>query len=587
MARLFRLILLGLLNVVPAAAAAGDDKVAVHATWFRPATGAAYVYLRNNTGNPVSLAKLSIDGRPESAAPWPLDPNRQADWFDCIPETVAPGQIAQVRVHLREPARTQPVALTIETSDGTRTNCTIPAEPPALAFSDITFARDGRGASLFVHGDATITQVFLDGRDATTACDLRGATAFHGTAAVFYQPAEPLARGSYHTWEARTADGRRAIYTARTLANDFILGTYGKADFSPYRDNGLNHYIAFGNLTPSKLNDLGALGMTGGFVPFVGGEIDKKTKEFKPIDADATRANLRAGKGNAAVAYYSAPDEPDGADYPLGVGTHGRSIIAMRQLAASVDPATPCFVQIDNTYRNRNYHVYAEAMDYSSTHRYNLGQDFLAGDRAAMKELRDAAAPLPYLWVTQLYPVRDKVGEAVGYNGRDPLPAEMHLQMLESLAGGTKGFIHYIHSGSGGGRGGSGLNTDLWSSMAPMHRQIAVVGPVAVRSTPVDWAASTTPRVHAQALLCDASNVLVVLTNDAIVSTKQGATVPEITDAQVTVALPDWVHVTGAVEVLPGGELAPRPVVLKNTPGASLSVARLGVGTILWLKGAH
>jgi hypothetical protein len=188
------------------------------------------------------------------------------------------------------------------------------------------------------------------------------------------------------------------------------------------------------------------------------------------------------------------------------------------------------------------------------------------------------------LWVTQLYPIREKNTEHSKYNGRDPLPVEMHIQMLEALGGGAKGFIHYIHSGSIGGRGGSGTNTALWNAMGPMHQQIAAVGSIAVRSTPVDWASASDSRVHTDALLCDPSNLLVVLTNDAIASTKTDCTVPEITNVKVKIDLPAGRQIQDVVEVIPGGGTN-KINFEKSESGIEATLPGMHEGTILWLKG--
>jgi hypothetical protein len=258
----------------------------------------------------------------------------------------------------------------------------------------------------------------------------------------------------------------------------------------------------------------------------------------------------------------------------------------MRQLAYTLDPSTPTFVQIDNTYRDFNYHIYAESMDYSATHRYNLGQSFLAEDFSAMSQLRNSTAPQPYLWVTQLYPIREKVGEHSNYNGRDPLPAEMHLQMLESLAGGSKGFIHYIHSGSKGGRGGSGLNTSLWNSMIPFHQQIASIGDTASHSTPVPWSTSSDPRITPQLLFSTPNDMLLVLINNSIQSTKTDCTVPDIQNANITLNLPPYSHITTLTQILPGGTTQPINFTQKDNI-LTLHPAHLDVGTIYRLQGDH
>lgn len=562
----------------------------VYTTGFRPSTTTAYVYLRNPSNQPLTLTSLSIDGHEESPTPWPLDPSRKSHWFDFL----ATGQVAQLRINLRDRKLAAPITITATTSAGPVT-AKISPESPTISLADITYAKDGSSAAIFVSTNSPVTHLLLDGTDVTKDSDLRAAAPHQNTALITYRPKSPLARGAYHTWEVTTADHRRAIYTSRVVTNDFIIGTYGQPNFPLYHDSGINHYISFGRIPPTKVSELGALGMTAAPVPFINGQIDPKTKEYKPLDTEATTANLKAlseisnpkseiRNPNAPIAFYSAPDEPDGSDHPLGVGTHGRSIIAMRQLAQQIDPATPTFVQIDNTYRPDNYHVYAESMDYSATHRYNLGQEFLAEDRSAMQELRSSTAPQPYLWITQLYPIREKSGEHSNYNGRHPLPAEMHIQMLEALAGGTKGFIHYIHSGSKGGRGGSGLDTALWSAMIPMHQQIAAVGSVAVRSSPVSWATSSDPRVHTQALLADPDNILLVLTNNAIQSTKTDCTVPDITGATVAVNLPPYCHITKVTEVLPAGKTRDAEFKQQNNL-LTVRPTSLNVGTIYWLQG--
>ncbi|HZZ41696.1 MAG TPA: hypothetical protein VFE58_02060, partial [Tepidisphaeraceae bacterium] len=148
-----------------------------YATWYRPSTNTAYLYLQNPTDQPLTLTKLSINQKEESPTPWPLDPNRQADWFDMTPPTLPPHQVAQIRVHLRHPATT-PIELTATTPAG---DCTaiIPPVAPTLTFSDITFSPTT--ISLFTtNATSPITQVLVDGSDQTQNCDLTAATPHQG-----------------------------------------------------------------------------------------------------------------------------------------------------------------------------------------------------------------------------------------------------------------------------------------------------------------------------------------------------------------------------------------------------------------------
>jgi hypothetical protein len=576
-------------SAVQAQATQPAASLALQGTWYRSHSQTAYVYVRNDSDKPLKLTELQIDGQVESAEPWPLDEKRKAHWFDFIPATVASGAVSQVRVNLRDAVPSEGVKLSINTDAGAPLVANVLPTEPAIYFADIAFAKDGSTATLFLAGaDATITRVLMDGVDITDKSDLRGATSFKGTAAVVVRPAAPLARGSYHVFEAITADGRAARYASRTLADDFILGTYGNPEsFQLYKDNALNTYVSFRNLTPPQLDQLKALGISAGPVPFVGGHFDPKTKAWLPYDAEKSKENLEALKAAGGVAFYANTDEPDGYDSAAKtLGMHGRVTVAARQLAEQIDPGTPSFIQIDNSLRPHNYHVYAEAMDYSCTHRYNLGQEFLAGDREATAQLRNSSQPQPYFWVTQLYPVREKEGERVAYNGRDPVPGEMQMQMLEAVSNGSKGIVHYIHSGSRGGRGGSGLNQPLWDAMKPFHQQLAVAGPVIARSTPTNWASSSVPEARTVALLGDANDVIVSVTNQSVVSGKTEFTVPQLKNVTVTISLPQWVEWKEIVEVLPGGTT--RPLNAKNENGnAIVTLDAVDVGTILWIRGGQ
>jgi hypothetical protein len=575
--------------LTPTRAETGGE-LELFASTFRPHTNTAYVYVRNTGAQPATFRRLLIDGRAESAELYPVDPARKAHWFDCIPPTVPPRGVAQVRVNLREAPAAKGVGLSVEMDGATKPFKAVvkPAAPKAV-FTDIGFNPDGSTVTLFVGGDdLKIQRVSIDGEDVTARSDLRGGETFRGTAVVSARPATPLARGSYHTYQVASADGRVATYTARTLPGRFIIGTYGNADhFAAYAENGLNHYTSFRQITPELTKKLASLNLRGGPVPFVGGIFHLKTKAWIPFDIEKSRQNIAAIKDSGAVDFYVAPDEPDGYDAAAKErGMHGRAIVAMRQLAAEVDPATPTLVQIDNSMRPHNYRIYAEAMDCSATHRYNLGQEFFTGDREATGELRASAQPNPYLWVTQFYPVREKAGERVAYNGRFPLPGEMHIQMLEALANGSKGVIHYIHSGSTGGRGGAGSDAALWASMKPMHEQLAAAGPIVARSTPTTWASASTTDARAVALLADPANVLVVITNQAAVSTKTGFGVPPLRNVDVTVALPTWAPLTEVVEIAPGGQLKPIPFK-KQGDTLVVPIESLDVGTILWLRGVQ
>jgi hypothetical protein len=322
--------------------------------------------------------------------------------------------------------------------------------------------------------------------------------------------------------------------------------------------------------------------MQGGGVPLVGGSYDRAKKAFVPLDVEATTKNVEAVKGNPGLGIYALYDEPDGKDYysGQGVGAQARAYLAARRLLYALDPATPIYLQIDNTYRDKNYQVYSEIADYAASHIYNLGKPRASeGWLGQMGSLRAATSPQPYLWVTDFYPLSvDRK-----FTGRFPTAGEMQWQLLETLAGGAKGFVHYIHSGSSGGRGGAGSDKALWDAMTPLHQQIAAAGKVAARSTSVEWASADTDKARAAALLSDPGNILVVVTNRTLQSTVKGFEVRPLKNVKISVKLPDWAQVEEAVEIGPGGEL--KPVSLHKQGGvAVLEAKQIDVGAIYWLR---
>jgi hypothetical protein len=555
--------------------------------WFRPDSSTAYFYVLNEGSKGVDLTKLWVDGRVERDAPWPLEKSRRAMWFDILPSHLEPGQIAQVRVNLRDTVRQKPVSLTVLDETGRlRASAVIAPEAPRVRFSDIDFSEDGTSAYLYVKGvKGTIAKVFVDGADATGQADLSAGKGFDGTAMAVVRFKEALKPGSRHLYEVRTSEGGqggRAIYLSRTLPGRYIRGTYGVPRPEEYVSHGLNLLVGFRFMPPTTLDALHAAGMNGGGVPQVGGSFDRAKKAFVPLDVEATTKNVESSKGNPGLGIYGLPDEPDGKDYysGQGVGAQARVYVAARKLFYALDPATPIYLQIDNTYRDKNYQVYSEIADYAASHIYNLGKPRAAeGWLGQMRSLRAATSPQPYLWVTDFYPLAvDRK-----FTGRFPTTGEMQWQLLETLAGGAKGFVHYIHSGSSGGRGGAGRDKALWDSMTPLHQQMAAAGKVAVRSTPVDWASADTKKVRVAALLGDPGNILVVVTNATLVSAVKGFTAPSVEHVKISVKLPDWARVDQAVEIGPGGELKPVPLE-KREGGVAWQSQEIDVGAVYWLR---
>ena len=138
-----------------------------YGSWYRPDSNTSYLYIKNTGPQPLTFKSISVQGHDEKADLWPLDPDRRTNWFDFIPEKVAPGEICQVRFNLRVPAAA-PISVSVTAESGEILDSTVTPGKSSLQFGDITFSKDGGQVSLFVRGTGQpISRMFMDGVDQT------------------------------------------------------------------------------------------------------------------------------------------------------------------------------------------------------------------------------------------------------------------------------------------------------------------------------------------------------------------------------------------------------------------------------------
>lgn len=524
--------------------------------WIRPHCQTLYSVLKNNSGQTITFEKLWVNGQQESNQVWPVEEQAASHWFDIQPVVLSPGESCEVRVSLVEMIYNQGTRICVsgvtENQEKVSFSWVTEDKIPALQFTDISTSQDRLKVTFYVrdtelNGTAgnAIRKVRWDQEDVTEHCDLRAGKFFHGIACGVLQLSSPVENASYHWLEVEDSRGELTVWRVRILPGIFILGTYGMdapEAFADYHAHGLNHYISFRPVTRAHLDALGALGMTGCSQTAESGLL--KEGVFQTTDPEELKTRVQEISDSPGLLYYSLPDEPDVWDYHAGgPGKHARSMLRLQHHFAEFDPSHTTFVQLDNTFRTRNYSIYAPIVDCTGTHTYLLGKHFLREDRVCLNEVRRTTQPNPVLWVTQFYPLKDRQGERVGYNGRLPVPEEMHLQMLNALAGGAKGMLHYMHSGSKGGGGGAGRDKALWDAMTPMHLQLAKAGDALLSSTSLDCVESEHPLLQTHALQSGPETLFIIAINRDFSSTKAGFSLTPLPASSARVSLPEGVTI--------------------------------------------
>ena len=569
-------------------ATAASAALVVKTAYYRDTNASLHLFVTNKGTQPITLLGPIVDGF--NTATLGRDGLKAGSvlWYRCRPNPIPPGGIADLVITLAEPA-TKSVSVELRTASGDSIKKTIPCAPEQFRFQAIRFSRDLRCIDVYARwSDASSTDAIktmrMDGRSvgrfdrpaASTGSACSGSACLDGIAYTRITLDKPLVRGSFHVFEAETESGLTTAYQVRAIPAEFLVGVYGSLSEDNIRDwaaHGCNHFLSFGAVPPDMLDALNANGMSVGAKYIPQHLVDRTKGAVVVCDEDAARPILRGFVGKPGLLYHHLVDEPDAADYFAGrrLGASSMELVARGELCAAVDPERYTFVQIDNTFRPRNYRVYGEAADVLATHRYSLGSElhgeagsktvtrlaFLEDLQDTMIRFREANEPKPFFMVTQFFDL------GAGRQGRPPTIEEMRLQCYVMIAGGARGLIHYIHSGSGGGHEG-GRTKPLWDAMTGMHAELKRVGEIAQSGTPAPegWVKTGSPNMHASALLCG-DRIAVILINRAHRSALDRFTAKPMRDVEVSMRVPPWIDAS-KLEVIPADGSRPLPSSLRG-----------------------
>jgi len=563
-----------LLCLLPVSAALAGN-LTVSQAYYRDTNASLHLLLANHSKQPVSVLPPLVNGY--DLASLGRDELRARDvlWYRCRPNLIAPGGMADLTIVLSKPID-KPAAVEVRTASGEKIQRVIPCVPEPLRFQAIRFSRDLRAVDLYVRwadeSDVSrLRKIYLDGQDVRQLSSPWPAQSFHGLAFTRISFPKPLVKNSFHVLEVEGEGGLSTGYQIRAIPAEFLIGVYGsltEKNVSDWAAHGCNHYLSFGGIPLEFLDITAERGISAGAKYIPEHLADRDAGKVSIFDEEVARMAVSEVMEKPGLLYHHLVDEPDVADYYAGrwLGATAMELAARSEFLEKLDPGRYTFVQLDNTFRPENYRVYGEAADVLATHRYSLG-NFLGSEagRKTYKRLpfledmldtidrfRRTTEPKPLFMVPQFF----HLGK--GRAGRAPTVEEMRLQCYVMIAGGARGLIHYIHSGSmGGGEGGRAKA--LWDAMAGLHEELKRVGEIVESGTPApaDWVKTDSPHILASVVLCG-NEMAVVLINRSHRSAPETFVARPVRDVQVSVRVPPWIDAS-ALQILPaeGGAVLP------------------------------
>ena len=542
--------------------------------YYRPQNASVHLFLVNEGKSPVTVSPPVVDGFHTATLTRDGLHVGSVLWYRCRPNPIPPGGTADVTIVLAEPAE-KPVSVEILASDGTKITKQVSCAPQKLAFQAIRFGSDLRTIDLSVRADDPsrtwrVKSVRMDGRKVgSPSCESADGFAF---ARIRLQ--EPLVKGSFHVFEVETDAGMRATAQARAIEPEFLIGVYGSPTDDNIKDwaaHGCNHYLSFGSIPADLLDTFATSGISVG-AKYIGGPlVDRAAGKVTVFDEAPAIKTVDDVRMKPNLLYHHLVDEPDVSDYYANrtLGASGMELMTRQAFFEKDDPQRFTFIQIDNTFRPRNYRVYGEAADVSATHRYSLGSyihseagteqytklQFLDDLLDTSAKFRSATEPRTFWMIPQFFNLGN------GRSGRPPTIEEMRLQCYASVSEGASGLIHYIHSGSGGG-GEGGRCKPLWDAMTDMHAELMRVGEVVSEGTPapMNWVTSSSPNLYAR-LIVSGDRMAVVLINRAHRTSLESFVASPVRGAEISIHIPAWMKSSLGVVPADGGSSVPAKVV--------------------------
>ena len=589
-----------------------DGEPVQYASASMPLGACLHVYIHNSTSNVLQVTDVKLQGvgldqaiafsDRQAARRWPASihfsklPQPDIDrlvaagepvWWKVEPPSLPPGGFAGVTIRLRRQPKT---AVTVEavaneqkwTAGIALTNnprfmgiSFSPALDTAYCYVQHPQQADAQGRDVSPKrpppdtggrlGEVSLpVRVLLDGVDVTARTSIAADRAV-SVAPLVIRLARPLAKGSFHCFQAAYGDGSQAIAGVRAYSDEFIYGMWGYINQGKTEQERIDYYL--GDLQRHNVNAV--MESYGGEVgAFLSGEAGLEHSRATGIRA----MRNKLGKVLNPV-YYFLMDEPDAHDFAVRqlqpnqrLGAFGQDLVRRGHEFREQDPGTPQLLNLDNTYKPENWYMYAQLPDVCCADPYFQEQQRIVwNERPAwaasfVKPLyvlgvaticNSACAPKPLHIILNSVRHDSKNGPF-----RFATPAEKTVELFYALGAGAKSFSYWWYTPYGEFHGCGAKDKEavaLWRQIGLLGAQVRTAGPVLTRSCPALVPLQAPSKLWTRTLLAGTDTLVLLAVNENIASDRLGTVVVPLPKTVVTLSPPAWLKPADAFEITPQG----------------------------------
>ncbi len=561
-----------------------------------PLGGTLRVYVRNSSSESVRVKDVMMDGVSLAAAIaysdirkyrkylwaasmyWSKLPKRQIDklmssgwpiWWKFDPQTLRAGEFAEVIVRLRYNPPGSAVALRILTHSGDAVSVSVPVKKAVPHFEAIRFAPGRQTAYLYpAHpkSGTAPTRLLLDGRDVTSAAAIHSDPK-SSVAPVVLTLDTPLKKASFHCFQAVYADGSRATSALRAYDDEFAFGMWGarpceSGDIQEIK----NHLKDFADHNINVQMEMVGSGTVADFMKSDEGRAYMKSLGIRRMISEP-------GKGRTTGPWgYFIADEPDAGDYHVTglpndarrVGTLAQGVSRRTQELHLVDPATPCLINIDFTYRPHNYYIYGQTTDILASDPYyqaRLGQE---AEYGKAPERIDAFKKATYIeGVTTILqssnspkPVHLILLAGGGREDEGGIPfatrQEKRIETYYSIGAGASGISYWWFYGLEKGLPPNPVHPlalAQWNEIGFLGAELRTAGPILTTSCPASLPVQAPSGLWTRTLVRGGDTIVLVCVNDDYSVDLKGIYMKPMKDVSVSLDVPSWIKPAEVFEI--------------------------------------
>ena len=562
-----------------------------------PVAGSVHVFLRNKGQEPVRVEDVLFEGvsltraiafgeglkkRRDHAANIVFSdlPSEEKErlislgdpiWWKVEPRTIPPGKTAEAIVRLRRHAKNEEVTIGLEVGKaGAVEEITIPKKMDNPRVESVGFSPDLDRLYFFLwnpNGAIEPSSLLLDGEafegDVTYVSDEQCPIV-----PGILKLAAPWTRGSFHTLQAKYADGSCAWAGFRAWEDELAYGIWGAMPGKEDDVELARRYVReiYEHNMNTQMTGMGSAAV----VSFV--KSDEGREMFKSLGIRIMVGDPGAHGVTEPYAYFIR-DEPDGFDYHIGdaleinrrLGSLGQSLVELQDRIRKEDPSNPNLINVDSTFKPDNYYVYGQMPDIFATDPYYQPRLAEAFNRhperlglllkptiiyAQSDVSRSACAPRPLHLV--LHSVSHHHRESGKELFRFGTPEEKRVEVYYSLAAGAKGFSYWWYTPNpvfdGCGSSAPGAKA-LWREIGLLGAEMRTAGPLILRSCPASVPVESPDTLWVKTLLSGQNTLLVVCVNERHANDRLGTAYVPVEKAEMSVDIPDWITPKDVFEI--------------------------------------